>query len=56
MATTQKNLNLFEAIELRNEYDRHIIVLEKLLKNFNNKYSNPFSHDENKNIKAVSGC
>ena len=45
MPNDKGNLYLFEAIELRNEYDRHIKLLEKLIGDDQNK-SDRFFHNK----------
>ncbi|MCK4311167.1 MAG: hypothetical protein KAW88_00350 [Candidatus Cloacimonetes bacterium] len=50
MPDKKENLYLFEAIELRNEYDRHIKLLEKLIKGDLNK-SDRFFHNRDEEEK-----
>ena len=53
MKKTTNNLFVFEAVELRNEYDRHIRLLEKLVDYSGTNKDNYFSRDEDENREPV---
>ncbi|MCH8316969.1 MAG: hypothetical protein IIA88_00500 [Bacteroidetes bacterium] len=53
MKKTKNNLFIFEAVELRNEYDRHIKLLERLIDYSGTKNDRYFSRDEDENREPV---
>lgn len=54
MPDNKENLYLFEAIELRNEYDRHIKLLEKLTQGDQNKSDRFFNNRDEEEGEAAS--
>ena len=54
MPNDKGNLYLFEAIELRNEYDRHIKLLEKLIEGDQNKSDRFFSNKDEEEREPAS--
>jgi len=54
MPNDKGNLYLFEAIELRNEYDRHIKLLEKLIEDDPNKSDRFFHNKDEEEREAAS--
>lgn len=53
MTDIKGNLYLFEAIELRNLYDRHIKLLQNLLNKIDNEVGNDFSGNNGLRIEPV---
>ncbi|MFQ5686127.1 MAG: hypothetical protein ACE5GV_05645 [Candidatus Scalindua sp.] len=54
MPDKKGNLYLFEAIELRHEYDRHIKLLEKLIEGDKNKSDRFFHNRDEEEIEPAS--